>query len=186
MTTDLSGRLLIATPDIGEDPFHRAVVLVCAHDEDYAMGLILNKPNTTVSLPSLLDQLQVPCERQMAGEDVLDGGPVGQDRGFVLHSEDFTCTEGTLDVAPGVCMTATRSALHAIASEEPPEECVLALGYSGWGAGQLEFEISENAWLVGYPTRAIVFGTDYDSKWTQALDAIGVNSGRLQASSGRA
>ncbi|MEL6474117.1 MAG: YqgE/AlgH family protein [Pseudomonadota bacterium] len=186
MQTDLTGQLLIAMPSIGDDRFSRSVILVCAHAEHYAMGLVLNKPMDRLTLPSLLTQLDVEAPARLAGQIVLDGGPVGPDRGFVLHSEDFCCTDATMDVAEGVCMTATREALHAIASESPPDRAVMALGYSGWGPGQLEFELSENAWLIGPPDHQILFGDDHAEKWSRALELIGVESGRLQSGSGRA
>lgn len=186
MTTDLTGKLLIAAPAIGDDRFSRSVILVCAHEDEYAMGIILNKPVEEITLPVLLEQLNVETHRDVAGQFILDGGPVGEDRGFVLHSDDYNCEGATMDVADGVCLTATRSALHALASETPPRKAILALGYSGWGEGQLEFELAENAWIVGDPSEDIIFSADHASKWSQALDKLGVDSGRLQSSSGRA
>lgn len=188
MTTDLTGRLLIAMPSIGDTRFARSVILVCAHAEEYAMGLVVNKPIEYLTLPRLLDQLDVPmCEHSACCDGfVLDGGPVGEDRGFVLHSDDFLCEGATMDVLSGICMTATRDALHAMASDTPPNKAVMALGYSGWGAGQLELELAENAWLVGAPDDAILFGDDHEGKWGRALEKIGVDSGRLQSDSGRA
>lgn len=187
MTTDLTGKLLIAMPSIGDTRFCRSVILVCAHAEEYAMGLVLNKPIEDLSLARLMSQLDVPMEQNRA-EDmfVLDGGPVGEDRGFVLHSDDFLCDGATMDVTDGVCMTATRDALHAVASDTPPNQAVMALGYSGWGPGQLELELAENAWIVGAPDHSILFGDGHEEKWGRALQIIGVDSGRLQAMSGRA
>lgn len=186
MHSNLTGKLLIAMPSIGDSRFKRSVILVCAHNEDYAMGLVLNKPMDGVSLPDLLTQLGIETDLQLANRDVLDGGPVGTDRGFVLHSEDYQCDGATMDVSNGICLTATRDVLHAIASDNPPSESILALGYSGWGPGQLELELRENAWIVGEPTYEILFGEAHEDKWTLALDAIGVKSGRLQSVPGRA
>lgn len=186
MTENLTGRLLIAMPSIGDTRFKRSVILVCAHSDEYAMGLVLNKPMEGLVLPDLLEQLDIESEIEVPARPVLDGGPVGSDRGFVLHSDDYQCEGATLDVSTNVCLTATRDVLHAIASREPPQDATLALGYSGWGPGQLELEIRENAWLIGKPDPQILFGDDHQDKWEQALDLIGVSSGRLQSSPGRA
>lgn len=186
MTTDLTGRLLIAMPTIGDNRFTRSVILVCAHQSDYAMGIVLNKPMDGLTLPDLLDQLDVPLEITVPEQAVLDGGPVGNDRGFVLHSGDFFSEGATLDVTDDVCLTATRDILVAMGSPEAPRQSTLALGYSGWGPGQLEMELQENAWLVGQPDHDILFGHDHTEKWARALDIIGVPSGRLQSSPGRA
>ena len=186
MTNDLTGKLLIAMPSIGDSRFSRSIILVCAHNEDYAMGLGLNKPFGELTMPELLEQLEIPMSDPVPSDSVLDGGPVGSDRGFVLHSDDVMCEASTLDIASGICLTATRDILHAIASGERPKDCALALGYSGWGPGQLEFELKENAWLIGTADHALIFGDEYDSKWDKALERIGVSSGRLQSMPGRA
>ena len=186
MTQSLTGRLLIAMPSIGDTRFKRSVILVCAHSEDYAMGLVLNKPMEGLSLPDLLDQLDIEQTIAVPDRFVLDGGPVGNDRGFVLHSGDYQCDGATMDVTEDVCLTATRDVLHAIASGPAPRTSILALGYSGWGPGQLEMELQENAWLIGQPDNMILFGDDHEAKWDRALDLIGVSSGRLQSAPGRA
>lgn len=183
---DLTGKLLIAMPSIGDKRFKRSVILVCAHSEDYAMGLVMNKPMDGLTVPSLLEQLEIETDIQMPPASVLDGGPVGSDRGFVLHSADYQCDGATMDVTDTVCLTATTDVLHAIASDTPPEISTLALGYSGWGPGQLEMELQANAWLIGKPNRDILFGEDHSSKWSSALNLIGVESGRLQSGAGSA
>lgn len=186
MTTDLTGKLLIAMPSIGDERFERSVILVCAHNEDYAMGLVLNKPMSGLQMPDLLDQLGIEDVAKVPAMDVLDGGPVGSDRGFVLHSDDYHCDGATMDVGEHVCLTATRDVLHALASDEAPAKAMLALGYSGWGPGQLELELRANAWLVGRSDDHILFGNEHEGKWAHALDLIGVPSGRLQSMPGRA
>jgi len=186
MIDSLAGRLLIAMPSIGDARFKRSVILVCAHNEDYAMGLVLNKPMDGLVLPDLLEQLEVESQIELPRRPVLDGGPVGSDRGFVLHSGDYQCEGATMDVTTDVCLTATRDVLQAIASDQPPRESTLALGYSGWGPGQLELELQENAWLIGKPDADILFGEDHGEKWSHALDLIGIPSGRLQSMPGRA
>ena len=186
MQTDLAGRILIAMPSIGDGRFERSVILICAHDEEYAMGIVLNKPVAHLTLPFMLEQLDVDIQSDLADGFVLDGGPVRNDRGFVLHSADFHCEGATIDIGDSCRLTATRDILDALASEKPPEKAVLALGYSGWGPGQLEAELVENAWLVGDLDECILYGPDHDRKWNDALRQIGVNSGRIQAGSGQA
>ncbi len=182
--TDLTGKVLIAMPGISDDRFKRAVILICAHAEDFAMGLILNKPMPELKLTDLLDQLDIPMNIELPDMDVLDGGPVGRDRGFVLHSHDFNCDEATMHIGDNICLTATRDILHAIASDHPPKNAVLALGYSGWGAGQIEAELAENAWLVCDVDRHLVYEQDHSNKWIYALDQLGISPAFLQQEAG--
>jgi putative transcriptional regulator len=182
----LAGKLLIASPAIDDPRFARAIILVCTHNEDHAMGIVLNKTTDSIRLPELLDQLGVDGDDAPDDAHILLGGPVGRDRGFVLHSEDYDSAGATLPICEGVCLTATRDVLHAMTSETPPERYVLALGYSGWGAGQLEEELAENFWLVGVPDPALVYDPSLDTKWSRALARIGVSPDRLQVNGGRA
>lgn len=182
----LRGKLLVAMPSIGDDRFSRSVILVCAHEPDYAMGIVLNNPVPHVTVPDILEQLDVKTEIEVPNERVLDGGPVGNDRGFVLHSSDYHSEGSTMSVADNCSLTATRDVLEALASSRPPECSTLALGYSGWGAGQLEYELRENAWLVGPATHDIVYGLNHEEKWDRAIELMGVNAGMLQHYPGRA
>jgi putative transcriptional regulator len=182
----LAGKLLIASPAIEDPRFSRAVILICTHNEDHAMGIVLNKASDEGPLSELLDQLGVDGEQAPDTAHILVGGPVSKERGFVLHSEDYDSEGATLNVCDGVCLTATRDVLHAITSEEPTEHFVVALGYSGWGAGQLEMELAENVWLVGEPDVALVYDPSLDTKWSRALTRIGVSPDKLQVSGGRA
>ncbi|MDZ4761174.1 MAG: YqgE/AlgH family protein [Alphaproteobacteria bacterium] len=186
MDHSLAGKLLIALPSIEDPRFRQAVILICTHNEDHAMGLILNKAADDVRLPELLDQLGVDGEEAPEDQHVLMGGPVGKDRGFVLHSDDYDSDGATLSIIEGVCLTATKDVLHAMASDSPPERYILALGYAGWAAGQLEMELAENVWLVGEPDLALVYDPSLDTKWSRALARIGVSPDRLQVSGGRA
>ena len=183
---NLTGKILIAMPGIGDDRFSGAVILVCAHAEDFAMGLVLNKPMAGVVLPDLLDQLDIPLSIELPELDVLEGGPVGRDRGFVLHSSDFNCEEATMHVGDNLCLTATRDALHAIASAEPPEHAILALGYSGWGPGQIEEELQDNVWLVSECEHQLIYDQDHEHKWAKALDHLGISPANLQPDAGHA
>ena len=182
----LAGKLLIASPAIEDPRFSRAVILVCTHNEEHAMGIVLNKSSDEDNLSELLDQLGVDGDGAPDDAHILVGGPVSRERGFVLHSEDYDSDGATLNVCEGVCLTATRDVLHAMTSDSPPEKFVLALGYSGWGAGQLEMELAENVWLVGTPDPALVYDPSLDTKWSRALARIGVSPDGLQVSGGRA
>lgn len=184
LTSDLTGKVLIAMPGIGDDRFQNAVILICAHAEDFAMGIILNKPMPEFKLTHLLDQLKIPVNITLPDISVLDGGPVGRDRGFVLHSHDFNCDEATMYVSDNICLTATQDVLHAIASERAPEHAVLALGYAGWGAGQIEAELAENAWLVCDVDHHLVYEHSHKNKWTYALGQLGISPAFLQQEAG--
>lgn len=184
--TGLKGNLLVAMPGIGDDRFKHSVILICAHEADYAMGIVVNNPVDHITVPDILSQLDVPLEADIKLTQVLDGGPVGNDRGFVLHSSDFHSVGATMDVTENCHLTATKDILFALASSSPPEQAMLALGYAGWGAGQLDIELKENAWLVGHADHDIVFGTDHSTKWDHAMDLMGVNSGMFQHQPGRA
>ena len=183
---DLTGKILIAMPGIGDDRFSGAVILICAHAEDFAMGLVLNKPMSGVTIPDLLDQLDIPLSIDLPELEVLEGGPVGRDRGFVLHSDDFNCEEATMQVGDNLRLTATRDALHAIASTKPPQHAILALGYSGWGPGQIEEELQENVWLVSDCEHGLVYEHNHEQKWTRALDHLGISPANLQSDAGHA
>ena len=186
MMQDLTGKLLIAMPGIGDSRFSRSLILVCAHEPDYAMGIAINKPIDDLTLPQLLTQLGIEQDIRVPDNAVLSGGPVGTDRGFVVHTDDFHSEGATMDINHECCLTATRDILLAIASGEPPRESIMALGYSGWGAGQLESEIAENAWLISEAVPDIVYGAEHDSKWGRALKLMGIDASRLHSAGGNA
>lgn len=182
----LSGQLLIAMPGIGDPRFERAVVLVCAHDEEHAMGLAVNRPLDGLHLGDLLEKLDIDAGAESAlAEPVMIGGPVERERGFVLHTDDYQ-SEGSLPIARGLVLTATREVLELLAAGEGPRRCFMALGYAGWGAGQLEQEIRDNVWLTCPADEALLFGDDYDHKWSQALAKLGIDPGLLTAAAGSA
>ncbi|OLF80862.1 hypothetical protein AWH62_14180 [Maricaulis sp. W15] len=184
--TFLGGKLLIATPSIGDPRFDRTVIVMCDHSPDHAMGIVINKPADDLRLPELFEQLGVDGIRPAPDTPVLIGGPVDQDRGFVLHTRDYSSLEATLPVSPRIGLTATKDVLDAIASSHPPRRSLLALGYAGWGAGQLEQELAANAWLVIELDETLVFDTGDADKWQRALDLIGVSPEHLSALSGHA
>ncbi len=184
--TFLGGKLLIATPSIGDPRFDRTVILMCDHGPEHAMGIILNKPADDLRLPELFEQLGVVGSHAAPDQAVLMGGPVDQDRGFVLHTCDYSSDDATLPVCAQIGLTATKDVLEAMASKAPPRRSLLALGYAGWGAGQLESELAANAWLVTELDEQLVFDTDDAEKWPRALDLLGVSPEHLSALSGHA
>jgi putative transcriptional regulator len=182
----LTGKLLIATPAIEDSRFARSVILVCSHTEEHAMGIVLNKPMGDLRMQELLEQLGIDGAERAADRIVLNGGPVDRDRGFVVHTTDYCSEESTLAIGEGLGLTATKDILEAITSDHAPQSATLALGYAGWGAGQLEAELQENAWLVGVPDHDLIFSGNVMRKWEHALSMIGVTPDRLSSLSGEA
>ncbi|MEM6897975.1 MAG: YqgE/AlgH family protein, partial [Pseudomonadota bacterium] len=150
--------MLIAMPGMNDPRFDKSVVYLCAHSDDGAMGLIVNKPAIDVKFSDLLDQLDIPAPATRREIRVMFGGPVEHGRGFVLHSNDYDSNESTLKVDGDVGMTATLDILEDIAKGQGPASSFLALGYSGWGPGQLEGEIASNGWLTCPALPELIFG----------------------------
>lgn len=183
---ELAGQILIAMPGMADPRFDRSVILICAHSGEGAMGLIVNKPAEDLTFPDLLQQLAI--HRAPEGRDIRVhmGGPVDRGRGFVLHSSDWQAGKATLKVPGGYGMTATLDILEALAKGGGPERAFLALGYSGWGPGQIESEIARNDWLTAAVPEGLVFGAEDRSKWGDALKAMGIDPLSLSAAAGRA
>lgn len=184
--TSLTGKLLIAMPGMGDPRFDRSVIFMCSHGDDGALGLIVNKPTPAISFPQLLEQLDIDVGPEAAAIDVHFGGPVENGRGFVLHSGDYDANASTLEIGGAFGMTATLDILEDIARGKGPDQAILALGYSGWGPGQLEAEIRDNGWLAVDATPTLVFTGEDDAKWAAALSSIGVDPLTLSATAGRA
>ncbi|MFZ3180363.1 YqgE/AlgH family protein [Methylocystis sp. FS] len=189
----LDGQLLIAMPSMLDQRFARSVIYLCAHSEEGAMGIVVNQAARVRNFPDLLVQLQViaPQERislPSRAEDiqVLSGGPVQTDRGFVLHTPDFFLDNSTLPIDDGVSLTATIDILRAIAAGRGPDRALLALGYAGWDPGQLEEEIQRNGWLNCPTDPALLFDHDLETKYARALRSIGVDPQRLSTHAGHA
>lgn len=189
----LDGQLLIAMPGIGDPRFDHSVVYMCAHSESGAMGIIINKRLPEMSFADLLGRLAIieSKERALMPEAVRQmpiqfGGPVEPGRGFVLHSPDYQSSEATLPIDEQIALTATLDILRAIAGGEGPSRVLLALGYSGWGPGQLEVEIQHNGWLSCDADDELVFGQDFGNKYVQALRKIGVDPSKLSSIAGHA
>jgi putative transcriptional regulator len=189
----LEGQMLIAMPTLREGPFARALVYLCAHREDGAMGIIVNQSAEAINFPELLVQLEVVkadesivLPPRAAEVRVLRGGPVEKGRGFVLHSSDYLANDSTVPIGDGICLTATLDILRAIAAGTGPKKAVLALGYAGWSSGQLESEILANGWLNCPADASLVFDDDLASKYDRALAKIGVSAAMLSSEAGHA
>jgi putative transcriptional regulator len=184
----LTGRMLVAMPGIGDPRFERALIFLCAHNAEHAMGIAVNQPVEGLSLGSVLKRLKVGGPGIELPDDlVMMGGPVERDRGFVLHTDDYCSPASSMPVIPGVSLTATPEVLEAIAGHNSrPRRSLLALGYAGWGAGQLEQEIIGDTWLICDADEGLLFDDDHASKWHRALAKIGVSPERLSSESGRA
>lgn len=182
----LTGKLLIAMPDMGDPRFEKSVIYICAHSDEGAMGLIVNKLADDLKFSDLLEQLNIPASDSTRAIRVHFGGPVEIGRGFVLHSRDYDGHGSTLPVDDRIGMTATLDILEDISRGTGPRRCLLALGYAGWGPGQLEDEIARNGWLTADGTPEIVFGEDNAAKWTAALATLGIDPFLLSTSGGSA
>lgn len=176
----LTGQFLVAMPQMGDARFERTVIYLCAHTAEGAMGLVVNRALENVRLPDLLRQLNIPDTASAEAIRVHFGGPVETGQGFILHSADYV-QDSTLMVGGGVGLTATLDILKDIARGSGPVRSLLALGYAGWGAGQLEGEIQANGWLTVPADEALLFDHDLETKWERALAKIGVDI-RLLAS----
>jgi putative transcriptional regulator len=182
----LEGKLLIAMPGMSDPRFEKSVVFVCAHSGDGAMGLIVNKPITGLGFRELVERLELGIVTSTPDFPVLYGGPVQTGRGFVLHSNDYEGKESTMPVAGDISLTATLDILKAMANGHGPEKAMFALGYAGWGPGQIENEIRGNGWIHCDADAGILFGPDMDAKWNRALGKLGINASSLSAHAGRA
>ncbi|OIQ30162.1 MAG: hypothetical protein BM562_10015 [Alphaproteobacteria bacterium MedPE-SWcel] len=183
---ELTGKLLIAMPGIGDPRFENSVVFLCSHGAEGAMGLVINKPASGVFLKTLFDQLDIESQPGPSRSQVYFGGPVETQRGFVLHSDEYISTVNSLPVRPGFSMTATLDVLEEIADGRGPQQYLVMLGYAGWGPGQLEAEIAQNGWLTAEGEPAMIFDTHVDGKWEAALNSIGVAPLNLSMDAGHA
>lgn len=178
----LQGTLLIAMPNLRDSRFERSVVLLCEHDARHAFGLIVNKPLGEVSMDAVLEKLDVEADDASGAGPVYFGGPVGMERGAVLHTLDYRA-EGTVEVGPDTGLTWTRDIVVDIVSSRrrrpPPKKHLFAVGYAGWSAGQLETEIASNSWAHCPFDAAIVFARKPETSWENALRKLGVTAAML-------
>lgn len=181
----LEGRILIAMPSMSDPRFKKTIILLIAHNEEGAMGIVLNKNMETLTFKSLLDQLEIEHDEDVGKTRVHFGGPVDSERGFVLHSTD-TIHETSAIISEGIAVTATLDMLQTMASGEGPSSSFVALGYAGWGPGQLEQEIQQNGWLVVDADPDLVFGQQLSGKWQSAIGKLGFDPGLLSSEIGHA
>lgn len=189
--SSLDGQFLVAMPGMLDERFNRSVIYLCAHSEEGAMGLIINRVQQ-IRFSELLIQLNIID----AGEEirlpdsarnllVRHGGPVDQGRGFVVHSDDYV-SDASMPVDDTIVMTATVDILKAISDGEGPSDVFMALGYAGWGPGQLEAEIAENGWLTCWADRSLLFDADISNKYDRVLSSLGIDPVHLSTEAGRA
>ena len=182
---DLTNQFLIAMPTMADPNFSRTVTYICVHNEEGALGIVINKP-MTVELAEVFSQMNIACDAaDTFSQKIYDGGPVHQDRGFILHSPAKEW-DSTIKVTPDIAISTSRDILEAIGIGEGPSDCLVALGYAGWGAGQLEYEMGENAWLSGPAAPDIMFSTPAQDRWRSAALAMGVDIEGLSGDVGHA
>ncbi len=184
-STYLVGQFLVSMPGMGDPRFESTVTYMCHHAADGAMGLIVNRPIEDLAFSEILSQLDIKPAQGCDEIRVHRGGPVETSRGFVLHSADYK-RDGTLIVTDNIALSATTDILRAIASGEGPTRSLMALGYAGWGEGQLDEEIKRNAWLSVPADADLLFSEDLGTKWSRALGKLGINPAMLSASAGHA
>jgi len=180
------GKLLLATPDMNDPRFQRAVIYICGHDESGAMGIMINKAKNNFMTSQLLQHIGIEGDLRIPDSVVLFGGPVEDDRGFVLHSTDYFRADSSLKLSSTLAMTSTKDILNALVTDYAPQRARLAIGYAGWDGGQLEAELAQNAWLISQADDALIFDEDLPNKWSQAIRAMGIDPAALAASGGQA
>lgn len=184
-TLPLAGYVLIATPSMGDERFERSVIFLCLHNPQGAMGIVLNRPLEQPSFADLLRQLEVAPTPPARSIELTSGGPMDNARGFVLHTDDWT-GENSMRVEPGLALTASLDVLKALAEGGGPRQGVLALGYAGWGPGQLDQELRTNTWLLAPSDPALLFDADHATKWRRALAKLKVDPISLSSVAGHA
>lgn len=183
--TNLTNHFLIAMPSLADDNFSQSVTYICEHDENGALGITINR-RSEISLGEILSQLQItPSTNRSLEQTILSGGPVQVDRGFILHSPAGKW-ESSLSVTNEIAVTTSQDIMQAIANNVGPRHCLIALGYSGWGPGQLEYELSQNAWLSCPATEEILFHTPLEKRWRAAALLLGVDLQLLSSQAGHA
>jgi putative transcriptional regulator len=189
----LKGQFLVAMPDMSDERFTESVIYLVAHSDDGAMGLVVNKPMPDMHISDILDEIElgdgadaIRIDPSKLGEDVLRGGPVDTSRGFVLHSDDYFRDGNSYPVEAGICLTATLDVLRAIAKGNGPTKSLLALGYCGWSAGQLENELRNNGWLTVDANEEVLFSVPPAKRYDAALASLGLTRATLSAQSGTA
>ena len=183
--TNLTNQFLIAMPSLKDPNFEKTVTYICAHNEEGAMGIVINKP-LGIELGEIFSQMDIKCDTSKAREKVVfQGGPVQIDRGFILHHSDCNW-DSSITVSNNICVTTSKDILESIANGEGPDEAIIALGYAGWASGQLEQELMDNAWLNAPADVEILFNTPYEKCWHAAAEHMGVDIEKLSSDIGHA
>lgn len=184
-STFLTNQFLIAMPNLLDPNFFHSVTYICEHNEKGAMGIVINQP-VDITVSELVDQIGMKkTENDMLARSVYRGGPVETERGFVLH-QPLGEWESSLPVADGIGISTSNDIIQAIALGQGPSKYLIALGYAGWGAGQLEQEMVENAWLSGPSDTDIIFNTSVEQRWEQAAKLLGVDINQMTGDAGHA
>ena len=182
----LTGKLLIAMPGMSDPRFEKSVIFMCSHSAQGALGLIVNKPIEGLPFRELMSKMDIPVSDATPRTTVMFGGPVDTDRGYVLHSNERSNSPSTLPVTEQIALTPTIDILRAIARGEGPQQFLFALGYAGWGSGQIEDEIAANGWVHCDSDSGIVFQNDVSSKWVLAFAKLGAKISGLSSDVGHA
>jgi putative transcriptional regulator len=183
--TNLTNQFLIAMPGLMDGNFSHSVTYICEHDDNGSLGITINRPSD-ICLGEIFEQLEIDCDDPViTRQPVYIGGPVHQDRGFLLHTPPGNW-DSTLKITNHISVTTSRDILEAIARGFGPEQVIIALGYAGWGPGQLEFEMSENAWLSCPSNENILFNTPPEKRWEEAAKLLGIDLQLLSSDTGHA
>ncbi len=186
MESTLQNHFLVAMPALSDSFFYRSVVYLCEHDQNGAMGLIINRP-TRVMLEELLSHLKIDNHADsLKTTPVLFGGPVQKGQGMVIHDQQQAEWKSSLKLADDVFLTTSTDILEAIGTDDGPKHALVTLGYSGWGAGQLEQELAENSWLTVPATRELLFDTPAEQRWQAAAQILGVDINLMSNTTGHA
>lgn len=180
----LCNHFLIAMPNMQDSSFAHSVTYICEHSSEGAMGIVINNP-MPMTLHEIFAQMDLTVSKDQGHQPVIAGGPVQQERGFVIHSSDMEW-HSTLKVSPEISLTASRDIIAAMAEGQGPKESLVALGYAGWGEGQLEAEIAANSWLTVPASKHIIFNTPFEQRWTAAAQALGIDVNLISNVAGHA
>jgi len=184
-TSNLSNHFLIAMPQLDDPNFQHTTTYICEHNQDGAMGLIINRP-MNLHINEVLEQMDIEIkDERLANTPVFHGGPVQEERGFVLH-HPATLWESTVVISDQLAITTSKDILEQIAEGQGPSQYLITLGYAGWGYGQLEMELAENTWLNGPADLSIIFNEPVENRWNKAAQAIGVDLNLLSGDAGHA
>lgn len=180
----LRDHFLIAMPGLNDSSFAHTVTYICEHSDKGAMGVVINAA-TPMLLKEIFTQMSLDDLSDQGDQIVMSGGPVQPERGFVLHSNEAKW-QSTLEISPDISLTASRDIITALAEGRGPKQCLIALGYAGWGEGQLEAEIAANSWLTVPADKDIIFNTPFEERWALAAQALGIDVNLISSTAGHA